>query len=156
VRCAAWSADGRWIATGSTDRSLVIWDAETQTPVFSGAGDLCEPDRPMTRAFFDDALIWGATTWRWPETADPAAATADPTPQGQRQWWAERDGQRIGAWSDDVSVHLCAPDCRAIPLERLADLGNTCLDDGRCFWSQNPASETVLALSPAGDRVAVG
>lgn len=27
--CLSWSSDGRWLATGSTDTSVRLWDAET-------------------------------------------------------------------------------------------------------------------------------
>jgi serine/threonine protein kinase len=29
VTCLAWSADGRWVLSGSTDRAVRLWDAET-------------------------------------------------------------------------------------------------------------------------------
>ncbi|MEZ4236410.1 MAG: hypothetical protein R3F59_09665 [Myxococcota bacterium] len=161
-RCAAWSPDGRWIATGTT-KELVIWDAAEQVPVFEGPGLASTPcQRWHTRAFSADGLglVWDEVTLRWPAGVGPSAAEpVDDAPPGDPQsrgLWTTRGGQWLGAWESIDALYLCDPDCDAFPISEPAGMRDGCADDGRCWMIPTDPSEFLVALSGDGRRVALG
>src|SRR5262249_41400304 len=54
ITSAAWSPDGRWIATGSSDKTAKIWDAATEEAVLTLSG---HNDAVMTAWSADSARV---------------------------------------------------------------------------------------------------
>ncbi|WP_185744383.1 WD40 repeat domain-containing protein [Arachnia propionica] len=105
IRTVAWSPDGRWVASGSEDQTVRLWDPGLQLRrILAAPGPVralaWHPDaRTLAAAVDAEVLLWDVTT-RTPPRSRPTGRLRD-------LGWSE-DGTLLLGWFDDAVV-LCHP-----------------------------------------------
>jgi WD40 repeat protein len=108
VSAVAWSPDGRWIATASSDHTARVWDARTGEPVGAPLkhGDEVNevewsPDGTRIATASDDhtARVWDA------RTGQPASAPLQHGDKVETVAWSP-DGMRLATGSDDHTARI--------------------------------------------------
>lgn len=106
VRSLAWSADGRWIAAGSDDATIRVYDAETQQQVADvgvGSGTINSLTfHPQTELLAVGAADGNVYLWDVTTTAKPTILKAHQDAV-QQVLWAD-DGSRLGSKSVDGQI----------------------------------------------------
>jgi WD40 repeat protein/tRNA A-37 threonylcarbamoyl transferase component Bud32 len=133
----AWSADGKWIASGGQDRVVRVWDAATGKQVLALGGHA----RTISAVAFSHdgkrlASASGGITRRWPALQpNPLKVPSDRAEDvPDVKIWDVATGQELRSWSLPAKSRLNRPG--AMPIG-------------------NPGKAPGLALSPDGETVAV-
>ena len=110
VRCLAASKDGRWIAAGTLDGDVIMWDAKTFEKVFAhkevdyiinGVDFSPDSTRLVTASWNSTATIWDLAAREKVRTLDHEGrvVAAKYSPRGDRIATATRDSVRV--WGSD-------------------------------------------------------
>lgn len=144
VECVAFSPNGRWIATGSTDRSVIVWDAQTKEPIGEQKGHsapvlsvVFSPDSEcvVSGTANGELTLWNATTGE-----NIFASSVHPGPVVSVDF--SPDGQRIVTASADSAQASAVAIWSAATGDQVATFEN---------W---PERALCLAFSPDGGRIA--
>ena len=117
VRCLAVSKDGRWIAAGTLDGEVSVWDAKTFEKVFSHQNDHViravdfSPDSTRLlvgqKGYHTGPSVWDIPTRKKVLTLEQGTRVAKYSPQGDRIATATRDSVRVWDSNDGhLLVHI--------------------------------------------------
>ncbi|KZO92972.1 hypothetical protein CALVIDRAFT_285545 [Calocera viscosa TUFC12733] len=145
IRCIAVSPDGRWIASGSEDQTIRIWDIETGAAI--GEPLVGHEDWVMTVAFSPDGMRVASgsgdkTIRMW--DVETGTAIGEPLAGHDDRVLSvafSPDGKRIASGSADEAIRMW-------DAETLAAIGEPLEGHNDCVNS--------VAFSPDGKRIASG
>jgi WD40 repeat protein len=177
----AWSPDGRTLATGSPDDTVILWDAATHKPraTLAGPGDgvvalVWSPDgKQIAISDYDTTRLWNAATGRlrlrlkgglltqqgrqvyWPDTHSLATRVKP----GVRSWDAATGRQRATLACDGsyyAQIVSWSPDGQQLVVDNGTSLGLWDVRSGtrRETLAKPECPLEDLAWSPAGTRIA--
>ncbi len=162
---ASWSADGRWLATGHSDGTLLVWDRATwkvarelrahaqrvASVVWSPGGELLATTSPD-----QEIKVWDTSTWQvvWRLLRSPSPLGTEPSRQNILAW--SPDGSRLAAGSGGI-----LPGVSVFELSTGQELLRVPVSSLSVAWSPDGkrlatcySSTTVMLLDPAtGDEL---
>jgi WD40 repeat protein len=140
VGCAVYSPDGRWIASGSADNTIRLWDAR--------AGQLLQ--------------TWQHGVWSKCVAFSPDGRTLASCAEGKLTLWSVPEGlPRRLLWDDSPAIYALAfhPDGRTLASagdDGLVTVWDTDSGEQRAALDWKLGNLRALAFAPDGMTVAVG
>ena len=140
VSCATFSPDGKWIASGSQDRTVKIWDAthrELIATLHAATGAVWSvaftPDgRHLITSGYGGTKLWETATWQLTKNFPGQVSAVSPTgsllavsessptdwlnPGGGVSLWDYRRGEKLREWARPAGALAFSPEGKQLAL----------------------------------------